>query len=55
MLSRFVAAIGNIHIRHLKTTHLEQWFYGPDGVMSPHTTREGRPRDPVAPSTSRAR
>lgn len=51
VLRRFVANIGDIQIRHLTPQHVERWFYGPNGVMAAHKTRDGRQREPVAAST----
>lgn len=51
VLRRFVAAMGDIQVRHLTPEHLERYFYGPNGLMNEHRTRDGRTRPPVAPST----
>lgn len=51
VLRRFVANIGDIQVRHLTPAHVERWFYGDNGVMSTHTSRDGRDRQPVQAST----
>lgn len=51
VLRRFVASVGDIQVRHLRPEHVEAWFYGPNGVMAGHRTRDGREREPVQAST----
>ncbi|KAA1421240.1 tyrosine-type recombinase/integrase [Nocardioides humilatus] len=51
VLRRFVANIGDIQVRHLTPQHVERWFYGTNGVMATHKTRDGQTRTPVGPAT----
>jgi integrase len=51
VLRRFVANVGDIQVRHLRPEHVEKWFYGVNGVMSGHRTRDGHDREGVQAST----
>lgn len=51
VLRRFVAAIGDIQVRHLRPDHIERYFYGENGLMQTHRTRDGKTRPPLAASS----
>jgi integrase len=51
VLRRFAAWVGDIQLRHLTAEKVEAWFYGPDGLMSEHITRDGIRREAIQPST----
>lgn len=52
LLQRFARTLGgDRQIRYLKPEHIEAWFYGPQGVMAEHRTRDRRLRPAVQPST----
>ncbi len=33
VLRRFAASVGNIQVRHLSPTHVDQWFFGDKGLV----------------------
>lgn len=37
LLRKFGKDMRNIQIRHVTQTHVSDWFYGPGGLMGPHT------------------
>lgn len=51
VLTRFVADVGDLQVRHLTPDHVERWFYGTNGLMAEHRTRDGQVRKPIAAST----
>ena len=51
VLRRFIASVGDIQVRHLRPEHVEAFFYGQNGVMATHRTRDGLTRSPVWSST----
>lgn len=52
IIRRFAAYLGeDIQLRHLRRDHVTEWFYGPQGVMSEHRTRDGRTRPGIHAST----
>jgi integrase len=51
VLRRFAAAVGDIQLRHLRSERVTEWFYGSAGLMQPHTTRDGRLRSAIVPSS----
>ena len=51
VLRRFKHWYGDVQMRHMTAEKVAQFFYGDNGVRSTHTTRDGRVRPPVAPST----
>lgn len=51
VLSRFVAAMGDIQVRHLRPERVTDWFYGPGGLLDEHQTRDRRRREPVQATT----
>src|SRR4051794_19738533 len=56
VLRRFAAWIEretgrDVQVRHLRPEHVEDFFYGPHGVMAEHWTRDGRRREPLQASS----
>ncbi len=52
VLRRFARTFGPARqVRYLTAQDIEDWFYGPDGVMNVHRTRDRKQRPPVQPST----
>lgn len=51
VLRRFVASVGDVQVRHLSPEHVERFFYGSNGVMADHRTRDGQDREPIQAST----
>lgn len=54
VIRRFVAAVGDRQLRHLRSDHVFAWFYGSPGsagLMQPHLTRDGVARPPLQGST----
>ena len=51
VLRRFIASVGDIQVRHVRPEHVEAFFYGQNGVMATHRTRDGLTRSPVWSST----
>lgn len=51
VLRRFVSWYGNVQIRHMKSDRTAEWFYGRNGLMLPHRTRDGVHRPAITAST----
>lgn len=51
VLRRFSAWYGDVQMRNMTPEKVADWFYGPDGVRSQHTTRDGRTRPAVTATT----
>jgi integrase len=51
VVRRFAASLGDIQVRHLRPQMVADWFYGIDGVMNPHLTRDRKHRAPIKAST----
>lgn len=53
VLGRLVRDLGDIQVGNIKPSHIENWFYGPKGLMGEHLTEQwGRKSNAgIAPST----
>ena len=51
VLRRFATWYGDVQMRNMTPEKVAEWFYGEHGLRSPHHTRDGRHRGPIAPST----
>lgn len=52
VLRRFAAWYGDVQMRHLTPEKVADWFFGDDGLLQPHVTRDRRQRAPVQASTA---
>jgi len=52
VLRRFAAWYGDVQMRHLTPERVADWFFGDQGLLLPHRTRDRRLREPVKATTA---